>query len=38
MSELGNIVEKYFQKDTKGIVYYNLSQELFDKVIKNIGK
>lgn len=38
MSEFENIIEKYFQRDTKGIVYYNLNQELFDKVIKNMSQ
>lgn len=40
MSELERIIEKYFQKDNTAIVYYELDQELFSKVInqKNIGK
>ena len=38
MDELEKIIEKYFQKETNGIVYYNLDQNVFDKVIKNIGK
>ena len=34
------IIEKYFQKDDTAIVYYELDQDLFNKVIdpKNIGK
>ena len=40
MSELERIIEKYFQKDTTVIVYYELDQELFNKVINpnNIGE
>lgn len=40
MSELERIIEKYFQKDNTAIVYYELDQELFNKVINpnNIGK
>lgn len=33
MRELQKIISKYFQKDGTGIVYYNISQELFNKVI-----
>lgn len=33
MKELQAIVNKYFQKNSTGIVYYNIDQELFNKVI-----
>lgn len=33
MRELQKIISKYFQKDGTGIVYYNISQKLFNKVI-----
>lgn len=39
MKELENIIRKYFQKEGSGIVYYNIDQETFNKVIdpQNIG-
>lgn len=39
MKELEKIVDKYFQKDGSGIVYGNINQKIFNKVIdpKNIG-
>lgn len=38
MSEAERIIEKYFQKDNTAIVYYNLDQNIFNQVIKHIGK
>lgn len=38
MSELESIMNRYFQKDSKAIVLYDLNQHYFDKVVKNIGK
>lgn len=37
MRELEEILRKYFSKDTEATVYFNLDQELFNKVISNVG-
>lgn len=37
MSELEQIVNKYFSEDGKATVFYNIEQEEFNKLIKNMG-
>lgn len=38
MSELERIIEKYLRKDGTAIAYYNISEDLINKIISNIGK
>lgn len=38
MGELESIINRYLTKDGMEIVYYDIDQVLFDKVIKNVGK
>ena len=38
MSEAERIIDRYFQNGTTAIVYYDLDQDVFNNVIKNVGK